>query len=143
LRSRPGGEVDDTIYISGRLSHDEGGSMVAPAPLDEMRRIRDHSNLEAQKERRARWCRVGSPISGGYARLPEGALSCGCAVIQEHRASCDACRRGSELSLQEQGWIAHSLFPLDQRRPADRRGFRLRTAWASTSGATGQTATAS
>jgi len=41
-------KVDDTIYISGQLSHDEKGNMVAPAGLDDGGRIRDHSNMEAQ-----------------------------------------------------------------------------------------------
>ena len=40
--------VDDTIYVSGQLSHDETGNFVAPAPLDDTGKIRDHSNLEAQ-----------------------------------------------------------------------------------------------
>ena len=41
-------KVDDMIYISGQLSHDDEGNMVAPAPLDDMKRILDHSNLETQ-----------------------------------------------------------------------------------------------
>jgi len=41
-------KVDHTIYISGQLSHDEKGNMVAPAALDDGGRIRDHSNMEAQ-----------------------------------------------------------------------------------------------
>jgi enamine deaminase RidA (YjgF/YER057c/UK114 family) len=41
-------KVDDTLYISGQLSHDDEGNMVAPAPLDDMKRILDHSNMEAQ-----------------------------------------------------------------------------------------------
>ena len=27
-------KVGDTIYVSGQLSHDDNGNMVAPAPLD-------------------------------------------------------------------------------------------------------------
>ena len=41
-------KVGDTIYVSGQLSHDEQGNMVAPAGLDDDGRIRDHSNMEAQ-----------------------------------------------------------------------------------------------
>jgi len=41
-------KVGNTIYVSGQLSHDEQGNMVAPAGLDEGGRIRDHSNMEAQ-----------------------------------------------------------------------------------------------
>ncbi|HWR16790.1 MAG TPA: Rid family hydrolase [Terriglobales bacterium] len=41
-------KVGDTIYISGQLSHDDQGNMVAPAPLDGTGRIVDHSNMEAQ-----------------------------------------------------------------------------------------------
>lgn len=40
--------VDDTIYVSGQLSHDEQGNMVGAAPLDENGKIRDHSNMEIQ-----------------------------------------------------------------------------------------------
>ena len=41
-------KVDDTIYLSGQLSHDEQGNMVGAAPLDEDGKIRDHSNMEIQ-----------------------------------------------------------------------------------------------
>jgi enamine deaminase RidA (YjgF/YER057c/UK114 family) len=41
-------KVDDTIYVSGQLSHDDEGNFVAAAPLDDTGKIRDHSNLEAQ-----------------------------------------------------------------------------------------------
>src|SRR3954467_5580926 len=40
--------VDDTIYVSGQLSHDGRGNMVGAAPLDDSGRIRDHSNMEIQ-----------------------------------------------------------------------------------------------
>ena len=33
--------LGDTIYISGQLSHDDEGNMVAPAPLDESGRMVD------------------------------------------------------------------------------------------------------
>jgi enamine deaminase RidA (YjgF/YER057c/UK114 family) len=39
----------DTIYLSGQLSHD-GADLVAPAPLDEDRHVRDHSNMREQME---------------------------------------------------------------------------------------------
>jgi enamine deaminase RidA (YjgF/YER057c/UK114 family) len=41
-------KVDDTIYVSGQLSHDDQGNMVGPAPLDDSGRIRDYSNMETQ-----------------------------------------------------------------------------------------------
>jgi enamine deaminase RidA (YjgF/YER057c/UK114 family) len=41
-------KVDDTIYVSGQLSHDEQGKMVGAAPLDDSGSIRDHSNMETQ-----------------------------------------------------------------------------------------------
>jgi len=41
-------KVDDTIYVSGQLSHDDQGNMVGPAPLDDSGRIREHSNMETQ-----------------------------------------------------------------------------------------------
>src|SRR4051812_38886335 len=40
--------VDDTIYVSGQLSHDGQGNMVGVAPLDDSGRIRDHSNMETR-----------------------------------------------------------------------------------------------
>ena len=41
-------KVDDTIYLSGQLSHDEQGNVVGAAPLDDDGKIRDHSNMETQ-----------------------------------------------------------------------------------------------
>jgi enamine deaminase RidA (YjgF/YER057c/UK114 family) len=41
-------KLGDTIYLSGQLSHDDEGNMVAPAPLDENGRIVDHSNMAEQ-----------------------------------------------------------------------------------------------
>jgi enamine deaminase RidA (YjgF/YER057c/UK114 family) len=41
-------KVDDTIYVSGQLSHDEQGNLVGAAPLDDDGKIRDHSSMEIQ-----------------------------------------------------------------------------------------------
>ena len=41
-------KIDDTIYVSGQLSHDEQGNLVGAAPLDDDGKIRDHSNMETQ-----------------------------------------------------------------------------------------------
>jgi enamine deaminase RidA (YjgF/YER057c/UK114 family) len=41
-------KIDDTIYVSGQLSHDEQGNVVGAAPLDDSGNIRDHSNMETQ-----------------------------------------------------------------------------------------------
>ena len=41
-------KVCDTIYVSGQLSHDDAGNMVAPAPLDQAGRITDHGNMGPQ-----------------------------------------------------------------------------------------------
>ena len=41
-------KVDDTIYVSGQLSHDERGNIVGAAPLDDSGKIQDHSNMETQ-----------------------------------------------------------------------------------------------
>jgi enamine deaminase RidA (YjgF/YER057c/UK114 family) len=41
-------KVGDTIYISGQLSHDGEGKMVAPAPLDGQGRIASHDNMGPQ-----------------------------------------------------------------------------------------------
>jgi enamine deaminase RidA (YjgF/YER057c/UK114 family) len=40
--------VGDTIYVSGQLSHDDQGNMVAPAPLDAQGNITDHGNMGRQ-----------------------------------------------------------------------------------------------
>jgi enamine deaminase RidA (YjgF/YER057c/UK114 family) len=40
--------VDDTIYVSGQLSHDDEGNIVGPAPLGERGEILDHSNMATQ-----------------------------------------------------------------------------------------------
>ena len=37
-------KVGATIYVSGQLSHDDQGNMVAPAPLDPSGKIADHGN---------------------------------------------------------------------------------------------------
>jgi enamine deaminase RidA (YjgF/YER057c/UK114 family) len=44
-------KVADTIYLSGQLSHDLAGKMVAPAPLDAKGRIADHGNMGPQMAR--------------------------------------------------------------------------------------------
>jgi enamine deaminase RidA (YjgF/YER057c/UK114 family) len=41
-------KLGDTIYVSGQLSHDEEGNMVAPAPIDAQGRIADHGNMGPQ-----------------------------------------------------------------------------------------------
>ena len=41
-------KVGDTVYVSGQLSHDDAGNMVAPAPLDGTGKIADHGNMGPQ-----------------------------------------------------------------------------------------------
>ncbi len=41
-------KVGDTIHVSGQLSHDDRGNIVAPAPLDDRGNILDHSNMALQ-----------------------------------------------------------------------------------------------
>ena len=41
-------KVKDTIYISGQLSHDGDGALVAPAELDASGKPVDFSDMEAQ-----------------------------------------------------------------------------------------------
>ena len=41
-------KVGDTIYVSGQLSHDDKGNMVAPAPLYADGHIADHGNMGPQ-----------------------------------------------------------------------------------------------
>jgi len=38
----------DWLYISGQLSHDEQGQIVAPAPLDNAKNITSFANMESQ-----------------------------------------------------------------------------------------------
>jgi enamine deaminase RidA (YjgF/YER057c/UK114 family) len=40
--------VGDVIYVSGQLSHDERGVLVAPAPLNEAGQIAAYDRMEAQ-----------------------------------------------------------------------------------------------
>lgn len=41
-------KTGDTIYLSGQLSHDDEGNMVAPAPLNGDGQIADHGNMGPQ-----------------------------------------------------------------------------------------------
>jgi enamine deaminase RidA (YjgF/YER057c/UK114 family) len=41
-------KVGDTIYVSGQLSHDDNGTMIAPAALDESGKPADFSTMEEQ-----------------------------------------------------------------------------------------------
>jgi enamine deaminase RidA (YjgF/YER057c/UK114 family) len=41
-------QVRDVIYVSGQLSHDDEGNLVAAAPVDTNGRITDSANMETQ-----------------------------------------------------------------------------------------------
>src|SRR3954451_7499661 len=41
-------KVGDTIYVSGQLSHDEKGTLIAPASLDEFGKPAEFSTMEQQ-----------------------------------------------------------------------------------------------
>jgi enamine deaminase RidA (YjgF/YER057c/UK114 family) len=41
-------KIGDTIHVSGQLSHDDAGNMVAPAPLDSAGKIAEHANMGPQ-----------------------------------------------------------------------------------------------
>ena len=41
-------QAGDTIYVSGQLSHDENGTMIAPAPVDANGKVTSFANMEAQ-----------------------------------------------------------------------------------------------
>jgi enamine deaminase RidA (YjgF/YER057c/UK114 family) len=41
-------KVKDTIYVSGQLSHDSAGNLVAPADLNEAEKPRSFDKMEAQ-----------------------------------------------------------------------------------------------
>jgi enamine deaminase RidA (YjgF/YER057c/UK114 family) len=42
-------KAKDTIYVSGQLSHDSVGNLVAPADLDETGKPQSFDNMEAQR----------------------------------------------------------------------------------------------
>lgn len=44
-------QVGSTVYISGQLSHDASGALIAPAPLENAGRPRDFGMMERQMER--------------------------------------------------------------------------------------------
>lgn len=48
LPIRSGRTGKDTIYVSGQLSHDDKGNLVAPAELDENKRPADFSQMESK-----------------------------------------------------------------------------------------------
>lgn len=41
-------KVNGWIYVSGQLSHDDSGRLVAPAPVDAAGKVTDFSNMQAQ-----------------------------------------------------------------------------------------------
>lgn len=43
-------KVGDTIHLSGQLSHNDSGEIVAPAPIDADGKVADFSNMGAQME---------------------------------------------------------------------------------------------
>lgn len=43
-------KVNDTLYISGQLSHDKEGKLVAPAAVDEAGKPRDFGTMAAQMQ---------------------------------------------------------------------------------------------
>jgi enamine deaminase RidA (YjgF/YER057c/UK114 family) len=51
-------QVGDTIYLSGQLSHDEDGSFVAPAPLDENGQVTGFDAMGAQLTQTYENCRT-------------------------------------------------------------------------------------
>jgi enamine deaminase RidA (YjgF/YER057c/UK114 family) len=45
-------KVDDTIYVSGQLSHDDQVNIVAAAPLDNTGKMREHSRKKGAASHR-------------------------------------------------------------------------------------------
>ncbi|GFE79433.1 hypothetical protein GCM10011487_14330 [Steroidobacter agaridevorans] len=43
-------QVGNVIFVSGQLSHDESGKLVAPAPIDAAGKILDATNMELQMQ---------------------------------------------------------------------------------------------
>lgn len=41
-------QVGNVVYVSGQLSHDETGRLIAPAPVDAAGRVLDAANMESQ-----------------------------------------------------------------------------------------------
>src|SRR3954470_1898680 len=48
-------KVGDTINVSGQLSHDETGNLIAPASLDESGKPAEFSMMEQQRASGQRW----------------------------------------------------------------------------------------
>jgi len=56
--------VDDTIYVSGQLSHDNQGNMVGAAPLDVHRLARSGPEFRTASMMRADFCDRIQTVSG-------------------------------------------------------------------------------
>lgn len=64
--------VGDVVYISGQLSHDEHGNIIAPAPLDASGAVSDTSNMERQmRATYANAARVLAELGGTLADVVE------------------------------------------------------------------------
>jgi enamine deaminase RidA (YjgF/YER057c/UK114 family) len=67
--------VGKTIYVSGQLSHDEQGRLVAPAPLNAAGQIADFGNMEAQmRQTYANAARLLEPFGASLANVVEETL---------------------------------------------------------------------
>jgi enamine deaminase RidA (YjgF/YER057c/UK114 family) len=55
-------KVGDSVYVSGQLSHDDAGNMVAPAPLDDTGKISDHGNMGPQMVQS--YANIGKVLAG-------------------------------------------------------------------------------
>ena len=96
-------KVDDTIYVSGQLSHDDHGNIVGSAPLDDSGRIRDHSNMETQmrqtyanakEDSQSVWRHLGQRGRGSALRHRHGYSVCGSWPSSEGNVWVQEARRG-------------------------------------------------
>src|SRR5262250_3005401 len=87
-------KVDNTIYVSGQLSHDDQGNMVGAAPLDDSGKIRDHSKMETQmRQTYANAKKILSEFGATLDNVVEEALR------HRHGYSVRRCWPGSEGSV--------------------------------------------
>src|ERR1700757_4896518 len=88
-------KIDNTIYVSGQLSHDDQGNMVGAAPLDDSGKIRDHSQKETQMRKTYA---NAKKILSEFRRHP-GQRGRGSALRHRHGYSVRRCWPGSEGSV--------------------------------------------
>lgn len=96
-------KVGDTIHVSGQLSHDEKGNLIAPASLDESGKPAEFSMMEQQ-------------MRATYANQAFGALRGNAGQRRRGDALCPRCRRRIRRRGQgAQGGLRHGTTSVRQQ----------------------------